>query len=571
MEQLHKQILEWVNQDRGRIVSLFSKLVQCRTPSVPGDTRSAASLVKEYLKQEGLAFREVNANEIMPNLISAVNMKKPGRHLMFNGHLDVMPAGKEPGWTDEPWSGKITDGKVWGRGSSDMKAGVTSLLFAYIYLARLRGQLRGKLSLTLVSDEETGYERGTGYLFEQMGPEMLADCVLSGEPSGADTISFASKGYIQFTVAVTTRGALAGYSGYGKSAIEIAADVIRDLKVLEQLEVGVPEHIVGRSDEEEFLRKITVDITTIRGGDLISVNAPKCSFTAAVVVPVGTDPYRVVSRAQEIVSRYPEATLILDGISPADCSAPDGEMVGILQDTVTGLGWKKPKPVADIAISDCRHWRYRGIPAYWYGPNGDRCSAADEYVEIEELLHLVRTHTIAAVRFLTAPVPAEKPTLPNLYTSSPVLPCIKKIAAMYAACISGTTNSFRAAEIDPLVNQLLDTLYLRLAEANILPGAAMVTMKENKANKCVEVTASVPVDREISTIKGLDVRELPEINVAVAPHYGAGSTSKTWANLRRFVSSQGRRPMGIYREIYLVTTPNPANTWITELQLTLKD
>lgn len=367
MEQLQKQILEWLNQDKDRVISFFSKLVQCRTPSDPGDTRSAANLIKDFLKQEGLACREVSANEIMPNLISAVNMEKPGRHLMFNGHLDVMPAGNEPGWTDDPWSGKIADGKVWGRGSADMKAGVTSMLFAYTYLARLRGRLRGKLSLTLVSDEETGYERGTGYLFEQMEPDMLADCVLTGEPSGPETISFASKGYIQFTVTVTTRGAIAGYSSESKSVIEIAA------------------------------------------------NAPKCSFTAAVVVPVGTVPYRVVSSAQEIVSRYPEAALVLDGISPADSSAPDGEMAGILQDTVTGLGWTKPEPVADIAISDCRHWRYRGIPSYWYGPNGDRCSAANEYVEIEELLHLIRTHAIAAARFLTAPVLSEKPTLPDLY------------------------------------------------------------------------------------------------------------------------------------------------------------
>lgn len=491
---------------------------------------------------------------------------------MFNGHLDVMPAGNEPGWTDAPWSGKITDGKVWGRGSSDMKAGVTAMLFAYTYLARLRGQLRGKLSLTLVSDEETGYERGTGYLFEQMEPDMLADCVLTGEPSRPETISFASKGYIQFTVTVRTRGAIAGYSNESKSAIEIAAAVIRDLKALEQLEVEVPEYITGRPGEAEVLRKITVDITTIRGGDLISVNAPKCTFTAAVVVPVGTDLYCVVSSAQEIVSLHPEATLVLDGISPADASAPDGEMVGILQDTVASLGWTKPEPVADIAISDCRHWRYRGIPAYWYGPNGDRCSAADEYVEIEELLHLVRTYAIATARFLTDPVPSEKPILPDLYTSSPAFPRIKKIPAMYAACVSGTATSFRAAEIDPLANQLLDTLYLRLAEANILPGAvAMVTMEENKASKCVEVTAAVPVDRKITAITGLDVRELPEICAAAAPHYGAGSTSKTWSNLRRFVSSQGRKPARIYREIYLVSPPNPANTWITELQLPLKE
>ena len=77
----------------------------------------------------------------------------------------------------------------------------------------------------------------------------------------------------------------------------------------------------------------------------------------------------------------------LEGIRVADISDWKYEMVEILQNTVVELGWKEPIPVADIAISDCR---YCDIPAFWYGPDGSSCSVANEYVEIEELLHLVR-------------------------------------------------------------------------------------------------------------------------------------------------------------------------------------
>lgn len=87
---------------------------------------------------------------------------------MFNGHLDVMPAGNEQGWTDDPWSGKISDGKVWGRGTADMKCGVTASLFAFIYLTRMKDKLNGILSLTLVSDEETGYDRGTDIYLKKL-------------------------------------------------------------------------------------------------------------------------------------------------------------------------------------------------------------------------------------------------------------------------------------------------------------------------------------------------------------------------------------------------------------------
>ena len=101
----------------------------------------------------------------------------------------------------------------------------------------MKDKLNRKLSLTLVSDEETGYDRGTGYLFEKIGDEMIADCVIAGEPSGYETIIYASKGYMQFTVIVKTRGAIAGYNMESPSSIEIESNIIRDLKELEKIGV----------------------------------------------------------------------------------------------------------------------------------------------------------------------------------------------------------------------------------------------------------------------------------------------------------------------------------------------
>ncbi|MCW3792658.1 M20/M25/M40 family metallo-hydrolase [Paenibacillus sp. LS1] len=415
LEQIRNQIIKWVERDEEKIVNLFSRLVQCETPSPPGDTRQAMALVQRFLDSEGLTYKEVNAEETMPNIISSIQLPSEGRHLMFNGHIDVLPAGDEPGWTDDPWSGKIADGRVWGRGTSDMKAGVTAMLFAYSYLSQLRDQLKGKLSITVVSDEETGYGRGTGYMFEQIESEMEADVVLSAEPSGTDAISFASKGYMQFTVQVATRGAISGYSNESKSAIRIATDIIHDLDELEKIEVNVSSSITDiladpkrykRYDElrgegaADILPLITVNVGTIQGGSSPSVISPDCKFSVTVVLPVGADSQLVYSHAQDIIARYPEAEIQLDGDSPADISDPDSEMAHILQETVENLGWIRPEMVPDVAISDCSYWRYRGTPAFWYGPDGNECSAANESVTIEELLHIVRTHALSAARYL---------------------------------------------------------------------------------------------------------------------------------------------------------------------------
>ncbi|KAH7084974.1 hypothetical protein BKA63DRAFT_548224 [Paraphoma chrysanthemicola] len=414
MSHVRDQVVRWVERDKQSIIDLSSALVRCRTPSPPGDTRTAMTLVEKFLVSRELPFKKVTAVPTMPNLISAVKMPAEGRHLMFSGHIDVLPAGDEPGWNDDPWSGKVSDGRVWGRGASDMKGGVTAMLFAYVYLSRMRADLSGKLSIAIASDEETGRGRGTGYMFEQVESEMLADCVLSAEPSG-NAVTFSSKGYLHFTVEVATRGAIAGYPNASPSAVHIALDIARDLDALEAITVNLPASIASRLEDPEYrdwldstygkgsadiIPVVSVNVGTIHGGSSATVIAPDCVFEVTVVMPVGADPHLVFNEASKIVARYPEAQIHLEGADAADISDPEHEMTAILQHTVTGLGWPQPQMVPDVAISDLRYWRYRGIPGFWYGPNGENVSAANESVEIKELLHLICTYVIASAEYL---------------------------------------------------------------------------------------------------------------------------------------------------------------------------
>lgn len=415
MDDLEKQVLAWVESDRQRIVGTCCDLVRFNTSSSHGDTRNAMEYIKRFFRTEGIPVREFAACKTMPNLLSGFRTNRRGRHLMLNGHLDTMPAGKEPGWTVSPWSGTIRDGKIIGRGVSDMKAGVTAMLFAYNYLWRMKEKLSGQLSISLVSDEESGWGRGTGYLFKKVSEKMAADCVLSGEPSDVRAISFASKGYIQITVNVRTRGAIAGYSNENQSAIEIATAIVRDLKALENTKIHLPvklrdflarpgyaeshEKVRGKGHLEQ-LSRVTVDACTIKGGGLSSVIAPDCKLTAAIVFPWGTDVEKLLDGLQNIATKYQGAELTVDGVDMPDDSPDDGELPNILSDTVAELGHARPVMTPDIALSDCRYWRQRGIPAYWYGPGGDLCSAGDESVVIEDLILITKVHSIAAIRYI---------------------------------------------------------------------------------------------------------------------------------------------------------------------------
>ena len=221
-DRIKARIEEWALEDADAIADLCSELIQCETPSEPGDTRSAAEVVERFLQKASLPYEVLSQDETMPSILSSFQGAREGRHFMFNGHMDVMPAGSEPGWSDSPWSSKIEDGRVWGRGAQDMKGGLAAMLFAYVYLARLSDQFAGRVSTSIVSDEESGLGRGTGFLFEARPDEMTTDCVLAGVPSGVDAISFSSKGYLQADVIVKARGAIAGYGCESRNAIDVA-------------------------------------------------------------------------------------------------------------------------------------------------------------------------------------------------------------------------------------------------------------------------------------------------------------------------------------------------------------
>lgn len=409
MDTLKQEVLNWIDEDADAIVRFFSDLVKCKSPNPPGDTREAMSCMQRFLSERGIVYREVNAREDWPNLIASVAMARPGRHVMFNGHLDVFPASNQPGWTDDPWSGKIADGRVWGRGTGDMKAGLTASTFAFSYLARLQSQLKGKVSLTVVSDEENGGRFGAGHLFEKVGPELAADCVISGESTTTRGVSFGGKGYVQLTIKVATPGAHASAPFKSGSAIRIAADIIRDLDAIQDIPISLPPAFQRVLDDPkvrdlmgpgaDYMPRITLNVGTIQGGAKVNVIASDCTFEFEARIPIGADPDVIEAEARAIVKRYPEAVVEHVNKAPPDYSDPNGELAVILQDTVEGLGLPRPSMIAAAAQSDCKYWRQRSVPAYWFGPT-PVAGTANESVSIEELMILVRTHTLAALEYL---------------------------------------------------------------------------------------------------------------------------------------------------------------------------
>jgi len=234
MEGRKAELLQRIENDREVMLDFFRRFIRFSSPNPPGDTREAAGHIRQFLARHGADCRVIAPNEIMPNLVATFEAAKPGRHLALNGHIDVFPVGDGIGWTHDPWGGELVDGCIYGRGACDMKCGTTAAIFTFLYLRELRAELHGRLTLSAVSDEETFGPYGARYLSEHH-PEVFGDSCLSGEPSSPWTLRFGEKGPLWLEFTVRTKGAHGAYTHASKSATAIAAKIIGELEILQDI------------------------------------------------------------------------------------------------------------------------------------------------------------------------------------------------------------------------------------------------------------------------------------------------------------------------------------------------
>jgi succinyl-diaminopimelate desuccinylase len=409
-----EQLLESIDRRREEFIGFLRGFIRARSPNPPGDTLEAAAFIREFLSRQRLEHRVIAPNETMPNIVASFEGGKPGRHLVLNGHIDVFPVGDGDGWTQDPWGGELVDGKIYGRGAADMKTGTTASIMTYALLYGIRDRLRGRLTLTAVSDEETFGPWGARYLMEHH-PEVHGDCVLNGEPGSPYTVRFGEKGPLWLEFKVRTPGAHGAYTHFSKSATAIAMQLGADLQSLGDIEPKVSDNVrrVIEASEEamdvamgkgagKIVSKVTVHVGTISGGLKVNMIASHCRFEADVRLPVGVAEEEVVAAVKKIVARYPEAEFrVANSTAPSWCD-PGGEMVGILQRNVEKLKGFRPTPIVSLGGTDARLWRHRNIPAYVYGPFPRGMGSHDEHVDVEEFLHVVRTHVLSAYDYLAA-------------------------------------------------------------------------------------------------------------------------------------------------------------------------
>lgn len=166
MIKITPQMIEnYVEENREEAVRCLQEIVQ--TPSVTGDEEAVSKVFIRWMKACGLTPSVHEEIEGRPNLLAEWKGSRPGKRFVFNGHMDVFPPdAKDPG-PYGPWSGKVADGYLYGRGAADMKGGDCGALMAVTFLKRMGYDPKGSILLSYMCDEENGGKHGVQYMVRE--------------------------------------------------------------------------------------------------------------------------------------------------------------------------------------------------------------------------------------------------------------------------------------------------------------------------------------------------------------------------------------------------------------------
>lgn len=195
------------------LIRFTQELVRC--PGVSGDEGKTAAAVARQMTKLGYDKVEVDR---WGNVIGTIRGARPGPTIVFDGHMDVVPIDMPELWEHEPYGGEISGGKMWGRGTVDMKGGLAASLCAAAFVDR--ANIAGTILVTGTVAEELMIGRGLGKILE----ERKVDAVMTCEPTGVNQLAVAGVG--RTTVEMTVRGRVAHSSQphLGDNAVYRAMD-----------------------------------------------------------------------------------------------------------------------------------------------------------------------------------------------------------------------------------------------------------------------------------------------------------------------------------------------------------
>ena len=273
-------LLRRIDEKREDLVALTRALVRIPTVNPPGEAyRPACELLGARLGARGFEVRYLRAegtpgdSDRFPrwNVLARREGSRPGPCVHLNGHIDVVEAGE--GWTVDPWAGVVREGKLFGRGTCDMKGGIAAAVVAAETLLELEPDLPGAIEISGTADEESGGYGGVAWLARKgFFSKPRVDHVIIPEPLNVDRVCIGHRGV--WWAEVTTHGRIAHGSMpfLGDCAVRHMGAFLRALE--EELWPKLARRRTAMPVVPEAARASTLNVNAIQGGQPIGEGLP---------------------------------------------------------------------------------------------------------------------------------------------------------------------------------------------------------------------------------------------------------------------------------------------------------
>lgn len=389
--------------DETRLVATLADLV--RIPSVydpakpDGNERIAADFVAGLLAEWGIPYRQWEVARGRPNIVAELAGTRPGPVLILEGHTDVVTAGDLGEWSIDPFGAEIREGRLYGRGSADMKSGLTALLYAARALQLAGSDFAGTLRLAVLADEE-GLMQGAK-AFVREGYLDGATAAIICEPEG-ERVCIAQKGALRLRAHFHGKMAHGAMPEEGANPLSALAEALVACRALEA-------RIQGESRPHPLLGKFYLTPTVVRAGELEQANVLPAS--AELLLDIRTTPaHEHAEILRRVESAVTGATAGVPGVSsavtvvddrPATETDSDDPIVRATSAAHRAeFGSEPPLGGVPGSTDGTIFWAANRLPLVTYGP-GDTTipHQADEFVRLDEVVACARVYIGAALRY----------------------------------------------------------------------------------------------------------------------------------------------------------------------------
>ncbi|MFW6137822.1 MAG: M20 family metallopeptidase [Spirochaetota bacterium] len=425
-EKLADKINEYIESEKDNIVSTLKTYINYKSINkeqlLEGQKTEIVECQKWLKKQmeDMNCFDNIDYYELeekRPNVVGVKKGKGGGRSLLFNAHSDVVTVSEEQkkAWKVlSAFDGGIKDGKVWGRGATDMKGGGTAMLYAFKALKELRINLKGDLILSYVDGEESG--RAEIGIWSLIDRGYTADFAIMGEPTNLNIFN-KSKGEIYLDIKVegesthicnryrTIWPQKTEEQRVGVNAIDKMVKLINAFSELERswgLEYYDPDLEPGST---------TVTVSMIRGGESFSAQAGECTMTIASMFAPQLSVEEIKGQLMgtiECTSKYdywlkdhpPRVSLPFPAKVPLDVPRDD-ESIRTCEQSFQEVMKQKPTVRPSPFVGDVNYMFEKGIKGVNWGP-GDLSMGIhgpNEHVPVDQVLNAAKIYAVTALNW----------------------------------------------------------------------------------------------------------------------------------------------------------------------------